>query len=293
MASDELRIPRSSETQNAQAPIAKDLSAFQTTVKVPALPSISQEAAHSGITATALVRLSKYNVILLIDKSGSMDTHDCYAASAGKGRRFLAKSLNFMPSLLTLPADLAEASRWSWCQEQVMSLSRITSQIFPQGITVVLFSSGFWVYNHVLLSSVPEIFQHNFPGGGTLATPPLQTLLDGYFQHRMSLPGSTRPLLIAIITDGLPNDFQEFKHVIIDDTNHMVRPDEIAITILQVGNSWAGVWQMEELANKLVQEGAKYPIVTTRTFSELLDTGLTKALIDAITRPAPVNPSTH
>jgi hypothetical protein len=166
-----------------------------------------------------------------------------------------------------------------------MELTRQTSSVLPQGLSVVLFSSSSHVFPHISINEIPQIFQAYSPGGFTNEAGAVRRTLDDYFQRRQIGHGRIKPLLIAVITDGLPTDPDSLRHVIIDATNEMRQPDEIRMTFLQVGTDPKGAYFVKELDHKLMRESAKYEIVSSKTFAELLRTGLTRALVDCIAEP--------
>ena len=63
----------------------------------------------------------------------------------------------------------------------------------------------------------------------------------------------------------------------------MVEPDQITLTFLQIGDSFQGRDFLLDLDDELVNEGAKYDIVDTKTFQQLKAEGLAKCLVDALT----------
>ena len=185
----------------------------------PGLPSIPKPSQlfNSGISKVLnkqeLALLSNYEIVIVIDKSGSMNETDC-------------------------PGGL---SRWDWCREQLLSFTSQTSSVFRNGITVALFSSGFQVFRNVGFSVVPDIFSKNMPSGGTYMAKPLSQILDEYFGRRDSSPSSTRKLLIQVISDGEPSDKGDLIAAISRASRRMNRPDEVRINFLQIGNERDGI----------------------------------------------------
>jgi hypothetical protein len=98
------------------------------------------------------------------------------------------------------------------------------------------------------------------------------------------MPG--KATLIAVITDGMPNiprDPLVVNRALIDFTKKLSTGDEVIITFLQIGDTFDGRSFCIDLDDNLVDEGAKFDIVDTKTFSELKSEGLVSALVDAIT----------
>ena len=94
--------------------------------------------------------------------------------------------------------------------------------------------------------------------------------------------GHVKPLAIAIVTDGMPTNPMSLKRLIIETTHNMLNPHEIRITFLQIGTEREGFEQLNELDNYLVSEGARFDIVATKPFPEVVRAGLARSLVDAI-----------
>jgi len=201
--------------------------------------------------------LGQHEVVVMIDKSGSMNTSDC-------------------------PGGL---SRWEWCAEQATALSKESEEYWPEGITLVVFSNDFDVYPHAHVKQVADVFKNYSPGGSTNTGSALWDRLRAYLQARARNPKATKPLVIAVITDGEPTDGRTTAEAIISATAQMKDPGDISITFLQVGNGATGAALLDELADKLVDEGARYDVVEHETFARLQKMGLKQALVSAILAP--------
>ena len=110
----------------------------------------------------------------------------------------------------------------------------------------------------------------------------LESQLTQYFERRNDLGPHTKPLLIAIITDGCPDNHYRLRDVIIDATRKMITPAEISISFLQIGNDAGGSKVLTELDNGLVDQKAKFDIVDVTPFTEMSKIGLAKALINEV-----------
>lgn len=209
-----------------------------------------------------LALLGTHDVCVIMDKSFSMGTRDCPSTSGDNW-------------LTMLPI-----SRWRWTFGQLHDLTRQMSRMPSKGITLVLFDKNYWVHHNVNLAQLPEIFDNYHPWNGTHLAPPLEDQFEEYFRRRAM--GSVRPLLIAIITDGRPHDEEVLVPTIVQAVNRLRNPNEITITILQVGNDPKGQWFTEMLDRGLGGYGAKYHIVHTQTFPELQQSGLSRALLQAV-----------
>ncbi len=225
----------------------------------------SQSRLPGDISDRELELLRTHDVVVIQDRSSSMGDKEHFPVSGGGSRKM---------------------SRWKWCLSQAVDLTRQTARIPGGKITLVLFSSQYDVYENVSLQQVPYIFARNKIFIGTKIVPPLADQIDRYFQRRDA--GSAKPLVIAVITDAIPQDDDDLKELIVETTQRMRDPNEITITILQVGSEEDGQSLLRKLDHRLVRKGAKFDIIKTKTFPQVLQAGLTRSLIDAIENGPPV-----
>ncbi|HEY9650442.1 MAG TPA: VWA domain-containing protein [Coleofasciculaceae cyanobacterium] len=191
---------------------------------------------------------------LIIDKSGSMST----------------------------PDQVGGRSRWDAAQESTLALARKCEQFDPDGITVYLFSSRFKRYENVTSNKVAQIFQENDPAGTTNLAAVLQDATHQYFQRKAS--GQTKPggETILIITDGEPDDRKAVMRAIIEASRQMERDEELAISILQVGDDATATQFLKALDDQLQGVGAKFDICDTITMDDMADMSLSEVLLNAI-----------
>lgn len=251
-------------------------SGLQDFASTPVQPQFTPERGMPRTTTTLslpeLRLLTSRDIVVVIDKSGSMDTRDCPTNSS-------------MPWQLRLPLALisgggaGRASRWEWCAQQSMDLAQQTAQISPQGLTIVLFADHARVFERVNPRSLPLIFSNNSPGGGTNMAAAVKGQLADYFRRKGQ--GRTKPLVMAVISDGAATSPGAVREAIIGAANRIENPKEIAITFLQVGNDRKGAGDIERMDNRLGSE-ARFDIVHSRSFAELQHTGLARALVDAV-----------
>jgi Mg-chelatase subunit ChlD len=220
------------------------------------------------LSSTELSQLGRHDIVLVVDKSSSMGEIDC-------------------PSLDRNPHFI---SRWVWCRDQATDLANQASQVLPQGISVLLFSWTTRIFPHVDFRDIPKIFADNHPDGVTNEANALGAVLDDYFQRRAAAHGKVLPLLIAIITDGRPTSESAVRSRIIEATRSMRNADEIKITFLLIGQDQKGLQFIEEMDKGLTFEGAKFDIVSSKRFPELVQSGLASALVDCISSSAPSFP---
>jgi uncharacterized protein YegL len=223
-----------------------------------------------------LAAIADYDVIVFIDSSKSMG-------------KTLSGETQWTPNpVAELPSGVPpNESRWQWCSEQTESLSKELRQALSEPVKdqfrVVLFNDRYKVFKDVDMASVPTFFASNRPAGNTNANDALRSQLHEYFAARAH-SDHVKPLLVAMITDGCPDDPWALRQTIIDATKRMNDPGEIAITFLQVGVDPKATRYLRELDNNLVREKARYDIVTTKSFEELSKAGLAQALVDAVHR---------
>lgn len=193
--------------------------------------------------------LAAHDVVIMIDKSGSMSTHDCPHGT----------------------------SRWQWCADQSFTFSKQYDEAAKRDLTVVLFDGEVHTYDHIRFSDINRLFQENKPSGGTNTADALDQQVRKLFGHRAG-----RPLVVAIITDGMPTNFEALRQEIIDASRHERFPNELIIDFLHVGNDPISAAYLDDLDNGLVSAGAGADIVDVQSFSTLQDLGLRDAILQAI-----------
>jgi uncharacterized protein with von Willebrand factor type A (vWA) domain len=191
---------------------------------------------------------------LIIDKSGSMSTPD---QKGGK-------------------------SRWDAAQESTLALARKCEQFDPDGITVYLFSGRFKRYDDVTSSRVAQIFQENEPSGTTDLAGVLQDATNSYFRRKAAGQSKPNGETILVITDGEPDDRKAVMRVIIEASRHMDRDEELAISLIQVGNDNTATRFLKALDDELTSAGAKFDLVDTVTLEDMENFTLTEVLLNAI-----------
>lgn len=188
--------------------------------------------------------LRNYDIVIAIDKSGSMSKRDC---RGGK-------------------------SRWQYVQETAGALARKAEEIDNDGITVVLFGSSVHVSENVTSAKVEQIFSEHEPGGSTDTAAALSAALN---------TRKDKPLLIVVLTDGEPDDKQAVEAVIVNATQNLSDngdgdTGDLGILFLQVGHdSDASAW-LRKLDDELAD--AKFDVVDAKTVDEIGDTPILEVL---------------
>ncbi|HEY9714359.1 MAG TPA: PDZ domain-containing protein [Chroococcales cyanobacterium] len=206
--------------------------------------------------------LSKYNLQLIVDRSASMHKQDC-------------------------PGGL---SRWNWVGQQAFDIAHALAPYAPGGLTIIPFATEFDVFEHASPDNVEYIFHNIGLQSGTRLFEPITEQLDAYLNHHK--PGD-KPLLIVVITDGVP--FPRFEPQMVRDelvqaSQKMTSAQEVTVVFFQIGmNDRFGQRYLTDLDQNLVSYGARYPFVHTVLFDESQDLGIGPALIAAVQQYAPQN----
>lgn len=254
----------------------------------------SNHAMSGGVTQLELKQLAHHDVVLVIDKSGSMNTPDCPGVGSGQGLASLGLGSGGSSNLLRMLAAfggvnvgamggmLGGMSRWEWCGAQTAALAQQYNSVAPNGLSVVLFSTGTRIFPNVKVQEIPKIFTEFRPGGITNEATALRQTLGDYFNRKNMTNGNVKPLLVAVITDGEPTDKGALVNTIGMAMGELRQQGEIKITFLQVGNTLDG----SDFVARLQRQ---FPaIVSSKTFGQLQRTGLTRALVDCIAEHAQV-----
>ncbi len=237
-----------------QPPISKS-SSPSTKLTAQASQNQNQNQIQTPDSQKFFKALAPYEVILLIDHSGSMN------GGLGIG-----------------PFD---TSRWGWCRSQISDFSNFVGNRLTGGLTIVPFNDTFVIKKFATHKDIEEIFNNVVPSGETDIYSPLSAVIDAHLKdpdHRK------KPVLIVVLTDGLPNQGGSLDKLIARATAVLKDNDEMIISFLTVGQAPEGDELIDRLDNTLVARGAKEDIVNSMRFSQLLEVGLKNALLDAVTR---------
>jgi hypothetical protein len=201
--------------------------------------------------------LNDYDKVIMIDKSSSM-------------------AEDALPGI----------SKWQWCRIHMTSLYTDNAPNFVGEVDVIPFDTEFQVFEHASLQDVAKIYERLGPSGGTVPDGALSFELEGFFERRKK-NAHTKPLLIAVLTDGLPSNPDTLRDIIFDATMRMAKPQDVCITFLQIGDSFRSSRILAALDDYMVDAGARYDVVNTTDFSILQKVGIKNALIAALLRQQP------
>jgi uncharacterized protein with von Willebrand factor type A (vWA) domain len=196
-------------------------------------------------------QLKKYDFIVLVDKSGSMSTQDC---PGGK-------------------------SRWDYAQENVLAIARECQKYDDNGITVGVFANKLKLYENVTdgAGMLEKIFTENQPAGSTDTAGALDQVIQEY------LSSKAKPIIVVIITDGIPDDEPALISVIVKATKKISTREEIGLEFIQIGKDQHAHAFLDRLDNNMTKEGAALDIVNTVTADDLGDRLISDVLIASLT----------
>ncbi len=202
-----------------------------------------------NISETEKERLTKYDVIFIVDHSGSMGQKDCPQGS----------------------------SRWSWLAAQVFSINRDARECFPRGLNVVMFDDNAEEFTKLKPEEFVKLFTTYGPAGGTNTGHAFRSQMQNV-QARLL---EHRPVMVVGITDGLPSNplelqeaFQELKQM----ASHSSTP--LKVSLLHIGSSTEGLQTLSQLvllAKQGISTGKSF--VQVYPFSDLNKFGLARTLI--------------
>ena len=185
--------------------------------------------AAEAVQAISDSQAKEYDYILVLDKSGSMSG---------------------------VSTTLEGRTRWDEAQEFTENFARFADKHDDDGLTVITFSSSNKVYDGVHADKVHEIFSTCQPGGSTN----LAGALDEAFKKKYS---SSKPAIILVMTDGIPDSVTAVQKSIVAATNKIEKDGDIGIQFVQIGDDKDATKFLADLDDNL--KGAKFDIVNALT----------------------------
>jgi Mg-chelatase subunit ChlD len=207
-------------------------------------------------TAEAWKKLKKYDIVMVIDKSGSMSE----------------------------PIDETGLSKWDWLKGQISNFATQSAENTGRKFTIVPFSSDFSEKHDCTPADVVQTFTSNQPGGGTDLASPLEHVFNQYWGGPR-----TNPLLVVVLTDGMPSSPELVEKSIIAATTRMLKPDQVKVVFFLIGNDAGGAALIRILDVGLQSEGARFDIVDSTSFAHLQGAGLKTALLETFAKGAAGN----
>ena len=177
----------------------------------------------------SLAMLGEYDYIVMIDTSSSM-------GEPYKGR-----------------------TRWDYMQESVIGFVRDIQELDSDGIDLVQLGGSLNVWQCVGVDKVRDIFGSMKPRGST----PLAEALTNALKCAGKSPKKD---FIVCFTDGVPDDQEAARKVILNQANKQQTDDELTILFIQVGDDPSATAYLRQLDDNL--KGAKFDIVDAKTIEE-------------------------
>lgn len=185
-------------------------------------------------------------------------------------------------------------TRWDAANEATVALARECDKYDPDGITVYAFGTRFQRFDNTTPDRVKDIFSQVKPNGSTRLAEVLEDAFygpQGYITRKRAGSAKKNGELFCVITDGHPDDEAAVAKIIVRASHDLTDPNEVNITLIQVGDDSGAKAFLANLDDKLEapqgQEGnvkyAKYDIVDTLTVDDLGGKDLTQVLVAAVT----------
>lgn len=212
------------------------------------------------LSANELRALSQYDICVMLDASGSMSRDDCVSINS-----FIMED---------------RVSRWDWCGEQSELLTQQIFNAFPKGITVIPFASTAKRFTNVFPSTINDIFREIGPAGATRLDLALDLEFESFLSDRR-FGIKRKPLLVAIISDGVPTAPHLVTRQILELSN-MISPNEVRIVFFLIGTAPTGSYYINLLSNIRKSDGTKCNLVSSRPFTELCQIGLPRSLAQTV-----------
>ncbi len=213
--------------------------------------AISRGSPHrtTALTADERKLLSGSDIVILLDHSGSMQTMDCPSNSANLGSRF------------------------TWCVEELVSLTNELASSLPHGFTIIPFESKPEVHFVRSSNELLSVLKSLSAGGGTDLAAALKQAFKVHSNH------ITQPLLIAVVSDA-EIDLHSSEQAIVQATRNFPLPNGVFITLLQIGHL-AEIHTSDQVhyLDNIDRHGAAYDAFKGIPFSQVRSDGFGKDLL--------------
>lgn len=226
---------------------AEDIDAFNLLCQQN---SVNLPAAKTPSPFKDIRALKDYDIVLLVDHSGSMTANILNDPTPGR-------------------------TKWEWIQNQARTTSFDLSNAFQKGVRLVMFENKYEIHENVLPAQITSIFMSTKAGGGTFMTPPLRVVLANKIK-------SGRPTIICVITDGIKlGHYPEIRDCIMNAIKATPGKYDLSINFFII-NSGQYDTELQTMKTDLLTEGARLDIVNLKNFDEVRSRGLTNILIDCV-----------
>jgi uncharacterized protein with von Willebrand factor type A (vWA) domain len=201
------------------------------------------------------VDLTKYDITLLVDKSGSMTQSD------------------------------GGTSRWENMQKSAIALTTFTTQYNKDGITLGFFDIQNTLYEKVTSDKVAQLFKDNSPMGASDVSTTLKKVLDSYIKHTVEGGIATKPLIVLCVVSGEFNE-KSLNQVLTETAKKLDNSGELKITFIQIGKDpkiATALEHLETVINTVNKKGEKINIVAVKPLKKILNMSLEEVLKASLT----------
>lgn len=175
-----------------------------------------------------------------------------------------------------------KSTRWDEAREALEFLVGPICELDPDGITLYFFSDYCERIDNITSpETVKNLFEKKKPSGSTNLSGVLKKEFDLFFQRKAD--GKAKFETILVITDGAPNCQETVVKEIIKASKKIDDDDELSISFIQIGNESGARDYLKRLDNDLEKDGAKFDIVDTRTYDEMMGMGVPELIVKSIT----------
>ncbi len=234
-------------TAAGAGPAATALKSDAAAVTLSSGTQTASAEAQATTKDPAWKKLRNYDIVMLIDQSGSMSD----------------------------PVDANGTTKWDWCSNQLTSFASQALDNTGRRFTIITFNGEYTLKSNCSPSEVQQTFLRNRPGGPTDLATPLHFVLSDYINGVRK-----NPLLVVVLTDGEPARPDFIIEEIVAVTKKMSSPEQIKIVFFEIGNDTDGAALIRYLDVGLGSDGARYDIVDANNFARLQQVGLKAALYD-------------
>ncbi len=189
--------------------------------------------------------LRKYDVTILLDRSGSM----------------------------TRDLGNKDLTRWQWVQPEINGFARSIEKNCGSRMTLGLFNEDYQLLNHATADEITRAVDRTIPVANTDLSGVLKAALDAYRKGDRK-----KPMLLAIISDGLTANQPRVKSILGAAIAELAPEDKLRVVVFQTGYTNEGAIFFADLTKTA---GAKKTIMML-LFDDLTEKGLLGGLLEAI-----------
>ena len=197
--------------------------------------------------------LAAYNLVVIVDKSGSMAAPDCASDNS--------QSKNAKGN-----------TRWDWTENELENLAKQTQVVMPNGLSLVTFDTTSQSFANCKIKDIGELYKNNPPNGGSDLGPALGLAMQQKFPLQ-------KPLLIAVISDCQISDESEVQQQLLEAVNK----EKTKVAFFRVGGQdEAGEALLSNLREYVKANSKNHANLRTVSFPEFSKLGLAKAFTDSV-----------